>query len=251
MTTYHIENSMCYLRTIINHIKLVISISIIFISTNNFASSFELTTKEVEKSAHSGNAYAQFLMGFTREANDSPVHNYKEALMWYEKSSEQGFSPSTYNLAALYFNGTSVSKNKKKAFELYSKAARSGYPPAVYILGVFHDTGDMVDVNRIKAFQYFYDAASKGDAMAQVNLGVYYVRGFATKQDFSEAYAWFSVAAKKNNQTSITYKNKLTKMLDAKTLKIAIEKAFEYEDKYYLSDSDFENTYIKPKASIN
>ncbi|HEY9050509.1 MAG TPA: hypothetical protein VIQ03_03125, partial [Gammaproteobacteria bacterium] len=64
--------------------------------------------------------------------------------------------------------------------------------------------------------------------------------------DFTEAYAWFSVAAKKNNSTAMQYKAKITRMMKPELLALAKTKALDYENRYFLSDEDFEIKYIKP-----
>ena len=49
--------------------------------------------------------------------------DFENALIWFKKSSDQGFAEAQYNLASMYENGVGTIKNLNKAIFWYRKAA--------------------------------------------------------------------------------------------------------------------------------
>ena len=52
--------------------------------------------------------------------------DYKEAVMWYTKSAEQGLAVAQYCLGLCYAYGQAVTKDMKEAVKWYTKAADQG-----------------------------------------------------------------------------------------------------------------------------
>ena len=50
----------------------------------------------------------------------------QEAVKWYRKAAEQGYSAAQFNLGVCYDNGDGVDKNPSKAKYWYRKAADNG-----------------------------------------------------------------------------------------------------------------------------
>ena len=56
------------------------------------------------------------------------VHqNYTEALQWYLKAAEGGFSPAQNRLGEMYYTGRGVRQNSVIAKEWYKKACDNGF----------------------------------------------------------------------------------------------------------------------------
>jgi TPR repeat protein len=54
----------------------------------------------------------------------------KNAVEWYRKAAEQGYSPAQYHLGFMYEKGRGVQQSDKEAIEWYRKAAGQGYTDA-------------------------------------------------------------------------------------------------------------------------
>jgi len=64
-------------------------------------------------------------------ANGSaPVQSDNEALKWFEKSANQGYSEAQYNLGTMYQNAIGVDQDFKKAVKYYNLAAAQGHAEA-------------------------------------------------------------------------------------------------------------------------
>ena len=86
------------------------------------------------------------------------------------RSAEQGYPPSTSQLAHLYYNGRGVSRDVVRAFHLFGQAARSGLVTAQYNVGVMYGEGVGTAPVRSKARQWLERAADKGHEKARQRL---------------------------------------------------------------------------------
>lgn len=74
-----------------------------------------------------------------KEKNGGIKVNYYQAVKWYKKAANQGYTKAEYNLGMMYHKGLGVKKDFNKALEWYGKAADKGFAPAaeaLKILGV-------------------------------------------------------------------------------------------------------------------
>ena len=83
------------------------------------------------KSALQGNAKAQCSYG---SYLSSEMHEFEEALKWFEKSAAQGNAIAMYNIGSFYFNGYGVQRSSSKAREWFAKASSNGDKDADEIL---------------------------------------------------------------------------------------------------------------------
>jgi len=99
------------------------------------------------KSALQGNAKAQCSYG---SYLSSEMHEFEEALKWFEKSAAQGNAIAMYNIGSFYFNGYGVQRSSSKAREWFAKASSNGDKDADEILMEhFPDFfGDMQDAKK-------------------------------------------------------------------------------------------------------
>lgn len=82
---------------------------------------------EISILAKNGNSDAQNLLGqyYHFGLGGLPV-DFKEAKVWYEKSTKQGHPEAPNHLGRIYLNGEGVKKDKKKAKDFYYLAAKRG-----------------------------------------------------------------------------------------------------------------------------
>jgi len=114
---------------------------------------------ELKKQAESGNATAQFFLGFAYKDGKGVPQDHAEAARWYRKAAEQGYASAQSNLGFAYDKGQGVPQDYAEAVRWYRKAAE------------------------------------QGNATAQFNLGVSYYKGRGLPQDYVSAHMWLNLAA--------------------------------------------------------
>ena len=62
--------------------------------------------------------------------------DYKEALKWFSRAAEKGYSWSMYHMGEMYYDGKGVSRSYDTARMLFSKAAGQGNQAAMYEIGL-------------------------------------------------------------------------------------------------------------------
>ena len=73
--------------------------------------------------ARDGDPKAQTYLGELYEKGLNNTPDYASAAIWYQKASDQGYTPAMLNLGSLYEQGLGVTKNTTKAINLYRKAS--------------------------------------------------------------------------------------------------------------------------------
>ena len=154
--------------------------------------------EEVLNMAENDNIYAMFELGRYYDLN-KVNKNYEEAVKWYEKAAEQGYSMAQVNLGNMYANSKGVEQNYEEAAEWYKKAAEQGYPVAQYNLGIMYANSKGVEQNYEEAAEWYKKAAEQNYSFAQNNLGTLYRFGNGVKQDFGEAIKWYKKAAEQGD----------------------------------------------------
>jgi TPR repeat protein len=122
--------------------------------------------------------------------------NYREAIKWLRKSSEQGFVEAQYNLGAMYANGKGVIQSYEEAFKWYRKSSEQGFAEAQCNLGTMYYEGQGVPQDYKEAFKWMKKAAEQDHAEAQCNLGTMYG---TVKSDHEEALKWYKKAAEQGH----------------------------------------------------
>lgn len=92
-----------------------------------------------------------------------------------------------------YFQGNETTKDLTQAMDWFRRAAEQGYTPAEYVLGLRYMNGEGVPQDYAQAVIWYKKAALKGLPQAQQNLGVMYHEGNGVKVDKAESrngFAW-------------------------------------------------------------
>jgi TPR repeat protein len=97
--------------------------------------------------------------------------NTKAAFRWYQKSSDQGYQPATYNLGRMHYLGRGTPKNVAKAVECWRSLANKGYAAAMYDMGLLYEAGDGVPKNKNEASNWFKKALAKKEPRAIKRFG--------------------------------------------------------------------------------
>jgi len=153
----------------------------------------------VAQSSEPTSADAQYSLGIQYWYGNGVPQSYPEALRWFLKAAEQGFTDAQYRAAQMYEIGQGVAADYAQAANWYRKAAEAGVALAQYNLGTMYVAGRGVPHDYAEAAKWFGKAASQGVAMAQYNLGIAYREGQGVTQDAKEALRWFQLAAEQGD----------------------------------------------------
>ena len=120
--------------------------------------------------------------------------NYKESILYYKKSAEQGYSKAIEKIGDCYHVGNGVLKSDEEAFKWYLKAANLGAKTSKYWIGEFYFHGTGTERNYEEAFKWYLKAAEEDDTSAICMIGQCYNYGFGIKQDYNKALKWYKKA---------------------------------------------------------
>jgi TPR repeat protein len=139
--------------------------------------------RALQDKATAGDADAQCGLGRQYEFALGVPQDNKQAVLWLQKSAEQG------NIIAVVELGIVFDKMQDYAQALiwYRRAAEQGNARAEYNLGLAYGNGESVPKDLAQASAWFRKAADKGDALAQSNLAVNYEQGTGVPQDYLQA----------------------------------------------------------------
>lgn len=151
----------------------------------------ERAQRWLEKSAHNGNAEAQFLVAKAFERNNKFNRHDREVFQWYQMAADQGYPDAICEVGLLYEQGRYVERNVRTALMMFWNAAEQGSVRAYVQLGEMYISGVGAPKNDDLAFDCFSKAARAGEARGQNGMGrVLYARG-----EHEEAFKWFREAA--------------------------------------------------------
>ncbi|MFQ5353756.1 MAG: tetratricopeptide repeat protein, partial [Thermodesulfobacteriota bacterium] len=135
------------------------------------------TLRELKSFAGKGDANAAARLAQMYYEGIGVKKDYKKALTWALKASEQGNTKAQSLLGLMYYKGHGVLRDYKAAFKWYHMAALHGDKGAQSVLGLMYAAGHGVTRNYQEAFHWYEKAALQGDAGAQSILGLMYYEG--------------------------------------------------------------------------
>jgi uncharacterized protein len=97
------------------------------------------------------------------EALNSFTFSFDEALKWYQKAGEGGFSYAYHRLGEIFASGEEVYKDEAKAILCYRRAAQEGYEPSQEILGRAYAEGLFGLPKDPEQSQYWFTQAQQGN----------------------------------------------------------------------------------------
>ena len=98
----------------------------------------------LQVAAERGDAEQQYRLGDAYENGDITKQDYKQAVHWYRKASDQDHVYATYNLGWCYEQGNGVDQDYEAAVALYRKSAAMGDKNSMYWLGICYENGNGV-----------------------------------------------------------------------------------------------------------
>lgn len=182
--------------------------------------------------AKNGSAMHQNSVGVAYMEGKLVKKDFREAVKWYRKSADQGFTDAQKNLAVAYIVGNGVIQDHAEAFKLMHKAAIQGAPNGQRGLAQMYLEGIGVQKNYKKAVLWMSKAAEQGDKNSQASLAVQYVKGEGVPQDYVKAHMWINIAAAGGDEKYVVGRDKITELLTPSQLADAQKLAREWMEQH-------------------
>jgi TPR repeat protein len=110
-------------------------------------------------------------------------------------SAASGNATAQFELGRAYFRGDGLPNDKSKAHEWLLKSAEQGNPDAITTMGYFYSTGIVLEKDEAKAVEWFRKGADAGSAKSLLNLGLMLRQAKTIPLDNNESLKWLELAA--------------------------------------------------------
>ena len=155
---------------------------------------------DLMKHAASGNADAQFNLGFRYGLGNGVKKNDQQAALWYRKAAEQGHADAQLALGLSYTVGAGVVGDLKEAVRWLRKAAEQGNADAQLVLSDYYQEGIGVEKDVNESVRWLQKAAEQGAARAQCALGNCYRNGIGVTKDEAKACDLYRKASEQGDE---------------------------------------------------
>lgn len=163
-------------------------------------------------------ARAQLSLGHIYRHGLGVTQDNEEAMKWFRKAAEQGYSPGLFNLGEMYYKGHGVPQDYTEAIELFRKAADQGNVRAQSNLGTMYRNGLGVRRDIVEAIKWYNKAAEQGHVVSQFNLGWIHKNGSGATYALVEAYTWFSIAASNGEENAAKQREELSDQMNSEQI---------------------------------
>ncbi len=168
----------------------------------------------LRSAAANGDPSAEFEIAARFAEGRGIAQDFKQAMVWYQRSAQRGFAPAQYRLGTLYERGIGTKSDVARAKVWYGRAAEQGNVKAMHNLAVLSAGRDQSAPDYAIAVQWFTTAANLGLADSQFNLGVLHESGLGLPRDFKQAYHWLSLAARAGDKEAARRRDTVRMKLD-------------------------------------
>lgn len=110
-----------------------------------------MTPSQLEPSAKSGDAVAQFYLGLRYKLGQGVAKNPTQAFAWFKKSADQGVKEAQLNVGQMYASGEGVQQDINSAKNYLMKSAKQGENKASYVLAMLEERNK----NYATAYQWY------------------------------------------------------------------------------------------------
>ena len=121
----------------------------------------KLTSLDLSKNT-TLDSMSQNHIGFMYDNGLGITKDYSEAVKWYRKSADQGFSTAQHNLGYMYRHGKGVTENNEEALKWYRKSAEQGNDVGQYNMGFMYENGYGVQKDVSEAVKWYEKAKANG-----------------------------------------------------------------------------------------
>lgn len=171
---------------------------------NGKSKDYEKAAANYRIAAETGNAYAQYSLGWCYEKGQGVEKSAQEAEKWYRKAAEQGEKKAEKHLARIlgegyYFGCNGKSKDYEKAAANFHIAAKAGDAYSQYVLGFCYEKGQGVEKSAQEAVKWYRKSAKQGEKNAIERLkglgNDYYDGNNGKSKDYEKAVEYYLIAA--------------------------------------------------------
>lgn len=165
--------------------------------------------------AQAGDPSAEFEVAARMAEGRGMPQDFKQAVVWYERSATRGFAAAQYRLASMYERGLGTAADLDAAKLWYKRAADQGHVKAMHNLAVLIAGTTSGAPDYPAAAQWFQLAADYGLGDSQFNLAVLYESGLGVQRDMRLAYKWLSLSARAGDAQAAKRKALVRTKIDA------------------------------------
>lgn len=152
------------------------------------------------KSAENGYSKAQNRLGIMYLKGIGVNQNYTKAYAYFVQGYNNNQNKaSAYWLGYCFYTGIGINQNLNAAYKFFKYASDQGLPRASRYLGMMYYFGDGLPKNYNNAVYYFNIAANEGDSFAQMFMGVCYYDGTGVVKDSNLGRSYLERSAKQGN----------------------------------------------------
>ena len=163
--------------------------------------------------ASKGDPSAEFEVAARFAEGRGIAQDFKQAMVWYQRSAQRGFAPAQYRLGTLYERGIGIKADGERAKIWYRRAAEQGHVKAMHNLAVLN-SGREQSADYATAVTWFTAASERGLADSQYNLGVLHESGLGLPRDFKQAYYWLSLASRNGDKDAARRRDQVRMKLE-------------------------------------
>lgn len=156
------------------------------------------------KASNNGHEEAPYMLGECYANGWGVACDYNNAFKWYKLSADRNCTAGMVKVGDCYLHGKGVNQDKDMGAFYYSLASDLGNSDGQFSLGYCYLNGEGVKQDYAQAIALYTQAANNGNAQAQNNLGICYETGTGVAKDFSKAAYWYEKAAAQNSEVART-----------------------------------------------
>lgn len=142
--------------------------------------------------------YVYELAEILRQRNGSDT-DYLESTEWHMLASEKGFSASSHLLGSMYRDGVMIQPESKNALMMFERGSEQHNIQSMYEAGVMHLRGNGTEKDESVAYTYIKQSALAGNQLAMYILGTMMRDGCGVTQDIEQAKHWLELSAEYGN----------------------------------------------------
>lgn len=156
------------------------------------------------RSGTSDNAVAQYLIGRAYLQGNGVSNDPSQAIDWLTKSAEQGNSDAQFLLGKMYHEGYNVEPDSGVARDWLSRAAQQAHSGAINLLAVIEGLVNETTKVYQQSAEVLIAKARQGDPQAEYELGLRYESGaWDVNKDNKQAMLWITKAANAGNRIAM------------------------------------------------
>ena len=158
--------------------------------------------------------------------------DYKTAFEKFLPLAEESLGGSQYNIGILYDTGRGVAQDRTEALKWFRRSAENGYSLAYTRLGISYHQGIVVPQDYSEAAKWYRKGAEKGNDFSLAALGLMYANGVGVEQDYVKAHMYYNLADTQGDEEWRDTRDEIAEHLTPAAIEEAQKMAREWMEKY-------------------